>query len=352
MTDLILRMTGEIAESNFDEWKLEVLENIRAADRDLVTEEDFVLADETITAIKGYEKAIEEAKEKAQRGTEGLATMFAAVDEIKEQLETTRLALEEKVRAKRLANEKAAKEKRVAFIEKLVNDSVADILVAVNTAVPRGHFGTKDMTIDREALLAATKSKKTEEGMERAVFALVNSMSAAHIEKIRAANRRMDTLIEKELSFPGAFHDKRGLAWSKTDGELESIIEARMATYRLQQKEKEERESRTAAQAGQSGQTGAMSRPSTSSLLFNPPRSSAQPSEPPPQVQAQMQQQPPQPGPGSEPAPTGEQPPVAADFVFTVLLACDVDTAKELAKELAAYFGRRKEIVKFYLKRA
>jgi hypothetical protein len=346
--DLILRVTGEVAESNLDDWKKEVLEKIKSADRELVTDADFTLAGETVAAIKEYEKAIITAREEAQRGTADIAAMYDAVAEILDQLGETRLSLEKKVKARRAEK-----------IEKLVNDAYDKVKAGIEAGlfvafpVEATFFGSKDVEIDREELAGATKNKKTFEGMVKALDATAGAMISRVLEFLVAANQRMERLVAVEQDYPGAFHDKKGLAKTKTDGELEAIIDARISHYKLQVKEKEEREV-IPAQAGQSGQNGTMSRPSTSPLFNLPPRSSAPPPEPPPpQAQAQAQEQtrqPPPSDPVAKPAPEGETP--VADFIFTVLLKCDVEKAKDLAKELAAYFGPRKEIIKFYLKRA
>jgi len=54
--DLIIRLKGEIQDSNFDAWRLGLIERIKAADRQLVTDEDFITADKEVKAFKVAER--------------------------------------------------------------------------------------------------------------------------------------------------------------------------------------------------------------------------------------------------------------------------------------------------------
>jgi len=315
--ELIIRMSGQVVESNFDDWKTGLLAEIDAANRELVTDDDFAWADLTVKQFKDAEKAIKQAKDDALAQTADIAAMFSAVDEIAGQLAKTRLALEKQV--------KIEKERRKA---QLIDEAKDEILRQIMAGTPfKTHFTSNDIDIDRVLLTQAIAGKKTLEGAKKALDAVSLSIVAERLDSIKSANANMETILAAELDHPGLFHDKRNLAW-KTEGEVVAIIDARVAQARLQMKEKEEREKIAAAKE-----------------VFSAPPADppvAPPAEPPP-AHTEVEP-PPQPSPGS--------PVEAGQFIFTVNLSCDVETAKRFAKEIAATFRGKKEIVSFNLKRA
>ena len=97
-TDLIIRLTGEISESNFDAFKEEALAVIKAADKPLITDVDFFDAEQTVKSCKAAESAIKEAKEEALNQTVDIRILFSAMDEISSALRDTRLSLNKKVK--------------------------------------------------------------------------------------------------------------------------------------------------------------------------------------------------------------------------------------------------------------
>jgi hypothetical protein len=314
MNELIIRLTGAVTESNFDQWKEQALEQIRATNRELVTDDDFSWAEETIKACKNNEHAIKKAKEEALNQTADINKLFAAMDQISTELSNTRLSLEKQV--------KTEKERRKADI---IAEAIATVRSEIEIAVAGNIFVPGDIAINDTVIKAATAGKKTIEGMRKAVNVVMAAEIKRHLEAIEAAILNVNAIEWVEKEFPGLFPDKKALAW-KTHDEVNATIDARVARYRLQMKEKEERE---AAQAN------------------------IQPGPEPPPTPAAPLAQPPTASPSATLLPDqGESREAVDDFIFTVHLRCGVTQAKALAQEISEAFGSSDAVISFNLKRA
>jgi len=314
MNDLIIRLTGAVTESNFDQWKEDVLEQIRAANRELQTDEDFSWAEGMVKTYKDSELAIKKAKDEALAQTADVNKLFAAMDEIAAELARTRLALEKQVRTE--------KERRKADI---IAEAFATVRSEIEIAVAGSIFVPGDIAINDTVIKAATAGKKTIDGMRKAVNVVMAAEIQRHLEAIEAAMINVDAIEWVENEFPGLFPDKKALAW-KTRDEVNATIDARVARYRLQVKEKEERE---AAQANIQPEP---------SLPPSPTPPLPQPTTAPPSTTL-----------SPDKTELGEE---VDDFIFTVHLKCGVIRAKALAQEISEAFGQSDAVVSFNLKRA
>lgn len=314
MNDLIIRLTGAVAESNFDQWKEQALEQIRAANRELKTDEDFSWAEGMVKTYKDAEQAIKKAKGEALAQTADVNKLFAAMDQIAGELAGTRLSLEKQV--------KLEKERRKADI---VAEAIATVRTEVEAATNGTIFTVADIDINTTVIKAATVGKKTIDGMRKAVNVVVAAEIQRHREAIEAAMINVDAIELVENEFPVLFPDKKALAW-KTQDEVNATIDARVAKYHLQVKEKEERE---AAEA------------------------SIQPEPSPPPSPTPPLPQPSTAPPSATPLPEEKEPrEEIGDFLFTVHLRCGVTRAKELAQGMSIAFSVSDAIVSFNLKRA
>ncbi|MEM7257170.1 MAG: hypothetical protein AAF404_07260, partial [Pseudomonadota bacterium] len=61
MKDLQITLTGKITDTNFDEWKNSLIEQIAGSNRALATDDDFALAEQDVKTLKAGEKALKEA---------------------------------------------------------------------------------------------------------------------------------------------------------------------------------------------------------------------------------------------------------------------------------------------------
>jgi hypothetical protein len=63
MAQLIIKLTGEIQSSNFDEWKNDLIAQIQSTNTELTTDDDFVAATRHVKLFKAAEKSLKEAKQ-------------------------------------------------------------------------------------------------------------------------------------------------------------------------------------------------------------------------------------------------------------------------------------------------
>ena len=101
MTDLTITLTGEIRESNFEEWKNSLVERIRAVDIDLSEDDDFSAANDGVRQFREAEQTLKAAKQAALEQAADINRLFDAVDAATEETRQARLALERKIRARR-----------------------------------------------------------------------------------------------------------------------------------------------------------------------------------------------------------------------------------------------------------
>lgn len=315
MNDLIIRLTGAVTESNFDQWKEQVLEQIRAANRELKTDEDFSWAEGMVKTYKDAEQAVKKAKDEALAQTADVNKLFAAMDQIAAELAGTRLSLEKQV--------KLEKERRKADI---VADAIATVRTEVETATNGTIFTVADIDINTTVIKAATAGKKTIDGMRKAVNVVAAAEIRRHREAVEGASMNIAEIEKIEADYPGLFPDRKSLAWKSPD-EIRAIIDARVSKYRLQVREKEDRAKQ---QDLFSGQHQVVAQPSQ-------PPSTSQPPSPPLQVPPES---------GSESAANEVR-----DFVFTVNLRCTVEEAKAIAANMSQAFGESEKVVSFHLAR-
>ena len=139
MTDLTITLTGEVRESNFDEWKDDLVGRIRAVDVDLAADDDFAAANDSIRQFRDAEQTLKAAKQAALEQAADINRLFDAVDAVAEETRQARLALERKIRARREEMKRQALQAHV--------DANAETL----DALPAAH---RALCQDRAALLA------------------------------------------------------------------------------------------------------------------------------------------------------------------------------------------------------
>jgi hypothetical protein len=101
MTELTITLTGEIRESNFEEWKSGLAERIQAVDTTLAENDDFTSANDSIRQFRDAELTLKNAKQAALQQAADINRLFDAVDAATEETRQARLSLERKVRVRR-----------------------------------------------------------------------------------------------------------------------------------------------------------------------------------------------------------------------------------------------------------
>ncbi|MFT5894838.1 MAG: hypothetical protein ACI8VW_001710 [bacterium] len=101
MTELTITLTGEVRESNFEEWKDGLVERIRSVDAALSEDDDFTSANDSIRQFRDAEQMLKGAKQSALEQAADINRLFDAVDAVTEETRQARLTLERRIRVRR-----------------------------------------------------------------------------------------------------------------------------------------------------------------------------------------------------------------------------------------------------------
>ena len=101
MTELTITLTGEVRESNFEEWKDGLVERIHAVDATLSEDDDFTSANDSIRQFRDAELMLKNAKQAALEQAADINRLFDAVDAVTEETRQARLTLERRIRVRR-----------------------------------------------------------------------------------------------------------------------------------------------------------------------------------------------------------------------------------------------------------
>lgn len=219
MTELIIRLKGEIQDSNFDDWKRDLVARLRGVNTELVRDEDFARASEQVKAFKNAELALKTAKQSAIDQAAEIQRLFGAIDGVAEETRQVRLMLERQIKARK-------QEIKAQMIEGAIN--------AVHAAIARQSplFQTLDHGpfLDRARFEAAAKGKSTSATLSRALERLVREIEQEiDQETLRVAdNLALVNAIAEEHRM--LFQDRENLLRLSAH-ELRLTIDTRIARY-------------------------------------------------------------------------------------------------------------------------
>ncbi len=167
--ELIISLTGSVTKNNLPEFKDEALAMIKAADIPLVSDADFLQAEQTIKDCKGAEDAIDLAKHNALRDTADIAALFESLDEVSNELRNTRLSLSKQVKSEKESRKTEIIDSRCEELERIIT----------KTGLPYSIIH-----VERSVFIDAIKGKRSLEKMEEA---LDEALAAANIDVIQVS---------------------------------------------------------------------------------------------------------------------------------------------------------------------
>lgn len=101
MNPLVIKLSGEIENSNFDEWKNDLVEQIRSVNTTLTTEDQFAEATKNVKQFKAAEKSLKQAKQSAIEQAAEINKLFEAIDTVSEETRQVRLSLEKQIKKRK-----------------------------------------------------------------------------------------------------------------------------------------------------------------------------------------------------------------------------------------------------------
>ncbi len=227
-SELVLKINGTIESTNFDTFKSDVLEMVRAADLPLISDIDFYNAEESAKSFKKAELAIRDAKDKALSDTADIYKLFSDLDEISSVLRETRLKLEKDVKKEKSTRKKHIVDVRCEKLEKAISA----------TDLPTGF-----VAVTRSIFEDAIKGKKKLESMEKALDLSLESELDMLVTICETAKNAGSMIDDASENYSSLFPDRNTLL-SKGVEELAAIIDGRIAKFKLEEKEKAELEAK------------------------------------------------------------------------------------------------------------
>ncbi|MDR3353355.1 MAG: YqaJ viral recombinase family protein [Zoogloeaceae bacterium] len=201
-----IRVTGHVAESNLGEYVAKAREILAGIKTVLVTDKDFLDAEETVKWAKKSEETLETTKAAIISQTRDIGTALGQIDEIKEELRTVRLKLNRLVKSEKERNktnmiDAAIKEFRDH--QQKINFEFSELVERLDRpvlfSVPQPFFG--------EAIKGMSKL----ENMKNALDTTVANSKIEVDEKAREWREKLAWFAQAAENYKNIFHDLQTL---------------------------------------------------------------------------------------------------------------------------------------------
>lgn len=234
MSELIIKLKGEVTDTNFDEWKNDLIAKLGKVNTDLSTDDDFANAESDVKTIKAGEKSLKDAKASALEQADEIQKLFAAIDEVSSEARDARLALERQIKKRKSEIKDEIVDSGIEAVEDYLQDQ-SDTLQSLR----HSWFARSDFE-------DAIKGKRTTSSMQKSVTALVVKLKGeiADRETSITENRKVLDSIDKQYS--AIFQDEKSLLLMDSET-LKSTIDERKEYFEAE-KEKQPAEAASASE--------------------------------------------------------------------------------------------------------
>lgn len=238
---LRIEVTGQVTASNLADFKAHALAVFAGINRNLVTDQDFADAEQTVKWCGNVEERLQAAKQHALSQTASIDELFRAIDDISAEARRARLELDKLVKARK----EAIRAEIVAAGQKSLQEHVA----ALNARI-----GRPLMPAVHADFAAAIKGKRTIDSLRGAVD---DTLAQAKIDANAIADRITINLraLDEHKEHAGLFPDVGPLVLKQPD-DLAAVIAQRIAEHeaREQARRQAEEEAKVRAAAEQARQ--------------------------------------------------------------------------------------------------
>ncbi len=225
MNELIIKLKGEVTDTNFDEWKNELIARVKNVNTDLVKDEDFANAEDDVKAIKAGEKSLKAAKASALEQADEIQKLFAAIDEVSEEARQARLSLERQIKKRKLEIKEEIIDSGYEAIETYLSEQ-SEALQSLNHS-----------WLDRDSIEEATKGKRTSTSMQKAVTTLMVKIKGEIADREEQIKENQQTLKQIDKSYSAVFQDDDTLVLLDAD-ELTATIDERIEFFEAEKKKR------------------------------------------------------------------------------------------------------------------
>ena len=227
MSELIIKLKGEITDTNFDEWKNNLLARLKGINTELASDDDFANAESDVKTIKAGETALKNAKASALEQADEIQKLFSAIDEVSSEARDARLALERQIK------------KRKAEIKDEIVDSGLDAIKAYIKEQSTELQSVKNSWLDRSAFEDEIKGKRTTSSMQKAVTSLQVKIKNEIAEREESIKANGQVLAKIDDEYSAVFQDKESLLLLD-DESLQTTIDERIEYFEAEKKKQSE----------------------------------------------------------------------------------------------------------------
>ena len=223
MDNIIIKLSGEIQSSNFNEWQEIFYDELKSFKQELETDNDFAQAVKNIKWCKSAEKALKSAKESAIRQASDIEQLFDEIDEVISQARETRLKLNKQVKnQKEEIKDKVAIEGVVRMTELLAQQS-DDFNLLDNS-----------MFTNKENFLSAISGSRGITGAKERVNTLCLNYGNQISQRASEVQNKATIIDSQAFGYSALFQDRGYLLGLQLD-DLNREIDSRIATYTANQ---------------------------------------------------------------------------------------------------------------------
>lgn len=223
MNNLSIKLTGEIQNSNFEEWKSDLVEQLKQVDTELSTDSDFVAATKHAKSFKAAEKALKKAKESALSQAADINALFEAIDSVAAQTREVRLTLERQIKERKKQIKQEYLEKGEQGVRDLLDQQSADFKLVDQSAF-----------LDEDLFEDAIKGKASTKGLQKGIATALSGIEQQITAKavlVKANAAAIDSLAG---GYKILFQDRATLLDLAKD-KLDSTIDERIKQFNEEQ---------------------------------------------------------------------------------------------------------------------
>ncbi len=225
MTQLAIKVRGEVLSSNFDEWKLDLIDKIRAVNTELQTEDQFARAQDDVKSFKAAEQALRKAKASAIDQAADIQSLFSAIDSVSEEVRQVRLTLERQIKQRKAEIKDEAVEFGIATIRKYIELQSADF-----RCIDHAEY------LDRSAFVQATRYRASIRALQGAIDDVCANIKTRIDERAGNVADNAAKLASLPAAHQALFQD-RSMLLALEAAQLDEVIGERIAVFERQTRE-------------------------------------------------------------------------------------------------------------------
>jgi hypothetical protein len=222
MTQLAIKVRGEVLSSNFDEWKLDLIAQIQAINTELTTEVQFSQAQTDIKNFKAAEQALKKAKESAINQASDIQRLFSAIDEVSGEVRQVRLSLERQI-----------KQRKAEIREEFVEIGIANIEKYIELQGPEFQNTDHSDYLDRSIFIEALKYRSNISALHGAIDDACGRIKTQIDERVAMVKENALKLDSLPIAHQTLFQDRSELL-ALAASQLDDVIDKRIAVFEQQ----------------------------------------------------------------------------------------------------------------------